>query len=52
VTQPKTVFKTRPLLNGFWFSLDGRQLRRATWAELKEAHRIWREYRWIRERAA
>lgn len=39
-----------PLFNVYWYALDGQRLRRATAAELKEAGRLHRRYRWLRER--
>jgi hypothetical protein len=39
-----------PLFCGFWQTLDGRRLQRASAAELGAAGRLYRRYRWLRER--
>lgn len=36
----------------YWYSLDGRELRRATRAELAEAYRLWAVHADIRESSA
>ena len=38
------------LFFGYWFTLDGRRLRRAVRVELREAYRLWVVHRDIRER--
>ena len=46
--------KRNPALFGAYWTdpADGRRLRRAIRLELREAHRIYRRYRRLRERAA
>jgi hypothetical protein len=38
-----------PLFSGYWQTLDGRRLERATRAELREAARLYWRYRHVRE---
>ena len=39
------------LWNGYWYSMEGKQLRRLRKAEVAEAYRLWAKHKDIREAA-